>query len=101
MPALALPAWTEALRRASSPEDETIFGSMMAAAPDDPAFRAELLAMAQGRPALLLVWFQAAPAAEGLAHLTEISAASGAWDARQRAAFQRHATEIGATLPVQ
>jgi tetratricopeptide (TPR) repeat protein len=98
-PALALPAWREALRRVSPPEDEAIFGAMMAAAPDDAAFRAELLAMAHDRPALQLEWFQAAPAAEGLAHFTEISAAGGAWDAGQRAAFQRHAIEIGA--PVQ
>ena len=72
---------------------------MFAAAPDDAAFRAGLVALARGRPALQLVWFQAAPPAEALAHVPEISAAAGAWDARQRAAFQRRAIEIGAATP--
>jgi tetratricopeptide (TPR) repeat protein len=101
IPGLALPAWREALRRVSPPEDEAIFGAMFAAAPDDAAFRAGLLALAHDRPALQLVWFQAAPPAEALAHIAEISAAATAWDARQRAAFQRRAVEIGASAPPQ
>ena len=96
-PALALPAWREALRRLSPPEDEAIFGAMFDAAPDDASFRAGLLALTRGRPALELAWFQSAPPAEARAHFAEIYAEAGAWDARQRAAFQRRALEIGAT----
>jgi len=99
-PALALPAWREALRRVSPPEDQAIFAAMVDAAPDDPAFRASLLELAHDRPALQLAWFQTAPPAEALAHLTEISAAAGAWDAKQRAAFQLRASELGVSSPL-
>jgi hypothetical protein len=99
-PKLALLAWSEALRRVSPPEDAVIFGAMFDAAPDDPGFRAGLLDLAEGRPALQLMWFLAAPAGEALARLPEISTAASAWDEKQRAAFQRRAVEIGGPVPL-
>lgn len=64
IPALALPAWEDALRRVGPPQDAEIFGAMLDASPNDPAFRAKLLALTAGRAALREQWMRFAPAAE-------------------------------------
>jgi O-antigen ligase len=94
-PMLALVAWHEALRRSRPPEDEGIYGVMLADAPDDVQFRARLLALAQGRLSLQLQWLQCVPLAEARTHLEEISAAVQRGTPAQRAAFQRRAEEVG------
>ncbi|MDR3406318.1 MAG: O-antigen ligase family protein [Chthoniobacter sp.] len=93
-PALALTAWREAVRR--SPDDESLYGGMLDAAPNNPEFRAQLLAIAQNHPALQLAWFRSAPPAEARAHLEMIAAAVRQGTPAQRAAFQQRAEEIGA-----
>jgi len=99
-PALALNAWHEAIRRVQSPEDEAVYGAILEAAPDNVAFREQLLGLAQGRPALQLQWFQFVPPDEARAHLGEISAAAAQGTPAQREAFQRRAKDIaGAPAP--
>jgi len=94
-PELALTVWREALRRVHSPEDEEIYGAMLAASPDNAGFRAQLLALAENRPALQLQWFQFVPPAEARAHLETITAAARQCSPAQREAFQRRASELG------
>jgi hypothetical protein len=93
-PGLALIAWREALHRAPPPGDGDLYGTMLGAAPNDPGFRARLLALAQDRPVLQLKWFQAAPPVEARAQLARLSAAAQHWPPEQRALFQRRAEEI-------
>ncbi|MEP6668106.1 MAG: O-antigen ligase family protein [Chthoniobacter sp.] len=93
-PALTLNAWRDAVRR--SPDDTSLYGAMLDAAPDAPAFRAQLLALAQDHPALQLQWFQCVPPAEARTHWPALDAAARQATPAQRAAFQHHAEEIGA-----
>jgi hypothetical protein len=94
-PALALNAWREALQRAQPPEDEGLYGAMLGAAPNDAQFREQLLLLAQRRPALQLVWFQAAPPVEAKAHSEIIIEAASHFSPEQRDAFERRVSEIG------
>jgi len=64
IPALAFPAWSDALRRVGPPEDEDYFGRMLHAGPNDPAFRARMLTLTEGRPNLREVWRKFVPAEE-------------------------------------
>jgi tetratricopeptide (TPR) repeat protein len=98
-PALALTVWREVLRRLSPPDDEPLYGAMLGAAPDNAAFRAELLAMAQDRPVLQLDWFEFAPPVEARSHLEMIADAVRQGTPAQRAAFQRRANEIAGAVP--
>ena len=93
-PALALPAWREAIRRVSPPEDAAIFRAILNSAPDDAAFRASLLALAAGRPALQLIWFEMAPPSEARARRAEILPEAELWAPELRAGFHRRAAEI-------
>jgi tetratricopeptide (TPR) repeat protein len=94
-PALALTVWREALRRINSPEDEALYGAMLAAAPDDVEFRNRLFALAQERPALQLQWFQFVSPTEAQTQFNTISAAADRLTPAQRATFQKRAAEIG------
>jgi tetratricopeptide (TPR) repeat protein len=96
-PGLAWNAWHEAIRRAKPPEDESAYNIMLDASPNNAAFRAQMLALAHGRPPLQVQWFQAAPPAEAREHLDEIAAAAAQCSPAQRAAFERKAAGIGAT----
>ena len=97
-PALALTAWREVVRR--SPEDVSLYGGMLDAAPDNAAFRAQLLAIAQGHPGLQLQWFQSAPPVEARAQWSALAAAVRSATPAQRTAFQHRAEEIGAVPPL-
>jgi tetratricopeptide (TPR) repeat protein len=92
-PPLALAAWREAMRRTRSAEDQEIYGIMLSAAPD-AAFREQLLALAEGRPPLMLQWFRVVPPAEARIHLEAIGVAASQCSPAQRAAFERRAQEI-------
>jgi O-antigen ligase len=94
-PALALTVWREALRRVDSPEDEALYGAMLAAAPDDVEFRTGLFALAQERPSLQLQWFQFVSPTEARTQFDAISAVADRFTSTQRAAFQKRAAEIG------
>lgn len=100
-PALTLSVWRDAIRRFPSYGDETIYGAMLSAAPDNAEFRAQLLAMVHDYPALRLQWFRCAPAPEARERWKMISADVDRLTPVQRAALQKHAEEIGAgtTLP--
>lgn len=64
VPALALPAWQDALRRVGPPQDVEIFRAMLQAAPDDPNFRAQLRELVINRPELRQQWNASVPPAE-------------------------------------
>jgi O-antigen ligase len=63
-PVLALPAWEDALRRVPPQESVQLFTGMLAAAPNNPAFRARLLTLTEGRPELRRLWLEKAPPEE-------------------------------------
>jgi O-antigen ligase len=95
-PALALNAWREAIRRAQPPEDEMLYSAMLDAAPkNDAGFCEQMLLLAEGRPALQLVWFQAAPPTEAKAHSETIAAVASQFSPAQREAFERRVSEVG------
>lgn len=96
-PMLALNVWRLALRRLHSPDDEELYEAMLGAAPDDANFRTELFALAQGRPALQVKWFQTAPPAEARSEWKTISGSIDRLTPAQRATFQKRAAEIGAS----
>ena len=93
-PALAINAWREAIRRAPSPDDQELYGVIMAEAPDNPEFRERLLSLAEERPPLQLEWFECVPPAEARTHLETIAAAAAKCSPAQRAAFEHRAREI-------
>jgi hypothetical protein len=94
-PMLALTVWREALRRAHSPEDEEIYGAMLADAPDNEAFRAQLFALASDRPVLQLQWFRFVPPPEARSQFKAITASAEHLTPAQRATFQKRAEELG------
>jgi O-antigen ligase len=96
-PSLALAVWSEALRRVHSPEDEPLYGAMLSDAPDNPDFRARLLALAQNRPVLQLQWFAFVPPAEARLHVEEMAEAAKQVSPAQRDAFRRRWHEIDGT----
>lgn len=96
-PLLALTVWGEALRRLPSPEDEALYGAMLGDAPDDAEFRAALLNLAHGRPALRLQWFLFVPPAEARPLFDTFAEEAGHYTPAQRSAFERRAGEIGAS----
>ena len=98
-PELAFAAWEEALRRSTGPEAAGVFGQMLIAAPDDAAFRARLLGLADGRAALQMDWFLGVPAAEAKSHLAEITEIAARCDEGRRKAFARRAAELGPSAP--
>jgi O-antigen ligase len=98
-PRLALQAWAEALRRLGPPEDEEIFGLMMAEAPDDRAFRSELFAMVKDRPPLLVDWFVVAPDDEAASRRVEVGVAAAHVDAKHQAAFLRRQKALAEEKP--
>jgi tetratricopeptide (TPR) repeat protein len=93
-PELALAAWQEVLRRAIAPDDAGVFSSMLGSAPDDAAFRARLLEIADGRDALRIDWFLRVPAAEAKPHIAEFAPLAARSDPRRRAAFAQRAAEL-------
>ncbi len=93
-PALALQAWREALRRLRPPHDEPVFAQMFQLAPDSAEFRAGLLELAAGRPALQVTWFRLAPAGEAMAHREEIGKAAELCDKKHREEFGRRVAEL-------
>jgi tetratricopeptide (TPR) repeat protein len=93
-PELALVAWQEALRRSSEPEVVEIFALMCSFAPDNAAFRARLLDIAEGHDALKIDWFLNAPAEEVTPHVAEFAPLAERSDPHRRAAFARRAAEI-------
>jgi len=93
-PQLALQAWEEALRRAKGPDAAGIFAQMRSAAPDDPAFRAGLLAIAEGGDALKIDWFLSVPGEEAKPHIAEIAPLAERSDPGRRAAFARRVAEL-------
>jgi O-antigen ligase len=94
-PMLALTLWREALRRAHPPDEEELYGAMLADAPDNEAFRAQLFTLVSDRPALQLQWFRFAPPSEARAQFEVISASAGHLTPAQRTAFHKRAEEIG------
>jgi O-antigen ligase/tetratricopeptide (TPR) repeat protein len=61
-PMFALPAWQDALQRASPTTAPNLYARMLAMAPADPRFRARLRAMSDGRLPLQLIYLRhAAP----------------------------------------
>ena len=93
-PELALAAWGEALHRASGPDATGIFSMMLGMAPDDVAFRARLLDIADGHDALKIDWFLHVPADEAKPHLSEFAPLAARTDPYRRAAFIRRAAEL-------
>ncbi len=94
-PELAFIAWAEALRRSTGPEAPGVFGQMRMAVPDDAAFRARLLGLAEGRATLQMDWFLGVPAAEAKPHLAEIAEIAARCDEGRRKAFARRSAELG------
>jgi hypothetical protein len=99
IPALALQAWQEALNRVASPEVGEVFGTILDSGPNDAGFRARVLDIVRGRPALELSWLRSAPPAEAKAHLAELSGDAETWGAERRAEFQRLAEQSIANEP--
>ena len=93
-PELAFVAWEEALRRTTGPEASGVFGQMRIAVPDDPAYRARLLRVVDGRPALQMDWFFWVPAEEAKAHLAAFAEIAELCDEGCRKAFARRAAEL-------
>ena len=93
-PELALAAWREALRRVASREDGGIFSTMLGTAPDDAAFRARLLEIADDRDALKIDWFLRVPAEEARPHLAEFAPLAARGDPHRRAEFAKRAAEL-------
>jgi tetratricopeptide (TPR) repeat protein len=93
-PQLALAAWEEALHRTTGPDAAAVYAQMRSTAPDDPAFRAGLLAIAEGSDALKIDWFLSVPAEEAKAHIAEIAPLAEQSDPGRRAGFARRAAEL-------
>jgi tetratricopeptide (TPR) repeat protein len=95
-PKLALEAWREALRRLKAPEDESLFSAILAAAPNTPAFRAQLLDLVRDRPNLVWQWFRLVPEDEATARIEEIAPVIQRLPAEQQQAFakRREALEV-------
>ncbi len=66
-PALALPVWEEALRRAEPAAAPQLYAAMLSLAPADVRFRKTLRAMSDGRPALQVVYLTGAAPDEAAA----------------------------------
>ncbi len=94
-PRLALIAWQEALRRCDDSDAPGIFSQMRSAAPNDTAFRARLLEIADGRASLQMDWFLDLPPDEAKPRLAEFALIAAQCDERRRAAFSRRAAEFG------
>ena len=99
VPRLTAPAWSEALRRVRSPEDQETFRAMQNAAASDPALRAALLEIAHDRPALQILWFTGAPAVEAAPHAALLRRLIEQADPVQAAALHSKLTEIEALPP--
>ena len=67
---------------------------MLGARPDDAAFRARLLELAEGRPMLQVDWFLRVPAAEAKAHIAELAPFAEKCDEKRRSAFEQRAKEL-------
>jgi tetratricopeptide (TPR) repeat protein len=93
-PELALTAWSEALKRADDSAVAGHFSTMLGAGPDDAAFRARLLDLAEGRPMLQIDWFLGVPAAEAKAHIEELAPVAAKCDEKRRTAFEHRAAEL-------
>lgn len=100
-PGLALAAWADAIQRTPPPADAGLFSKMFNMAPNDAAFRAGLLEIAEGRDALQIDWFLRAPDAEAKEHIAELEPAAARCDPGRRAAFEKRAAEIRAAPPRQ
>jgi hypothetical protein len=93
-PELALAAWSDALERADDAAAVGHFSTMLGAGPDDAAFRARLLELAEGRPVLQVEWFLRVPAAEAKAHIAELAPFAAKCDGKRQSAFERRAKEL-------
>jgi hypothetical protein len=93
-PELALVAWSEVLERADGSAVAGHFSTMLAARPDDAAFRARLLEMAEGRPMLQIDWFLRVPAAVAKAHVAALAPVAAKCDEKRRSAFEHRAAEL-------
>ena len=98
-PELAFVAWEEALRRTNAADASGVFGQMRIATPNDPAFRARLLRVVDGRPALQMDWFFAVPAEEAKPHLAAFAEIAELCDEGTRKAFVRRAAELVPPAP--
>lgn len=95
-PELAFAAWAEALRRPKGQEAAMVFARMRIEAPDDPAIRARLLELVDGRAPLQMDWFLWAPVAEAKPHLAAFAEIAQLCDKDRRKVFARRAAELEA-----
>jgi tetratricopeptide (TPR) repeat protein len=93
-PELALAAWGEALERADGLSVAGHYSAMLGSRPDDAAFRARLLELAEGRPMLQIDWFLRAPAAEAKARIDDLAPIAAKCDEKRQSAFERRAREL-------
>lgn len=93
-PALALAAWKEALHRADETEVRDRYAQIRRLAPDDAAFRAQLLELADGLPPLQMDWFLNAPEKEARAQIEALRPAAFQCEDRLRQAFERRAAHL-------
>ena len=93
-PELAFIAWKDALRRCTDAEAVDIFALMGRLSPDDPASRARLLTLVEGREALEIDWFLSVPPGEAKPYVTEFAALAARCDERRREKFARRAAEL-------
>lgn len=73
-----------------------VFARMRIEAPDDPAIRARLLELVDGRAPLQMDWFLWAPVAEAKPHLAAFAEIAQLCDKDRRKVFARRAAELEA-----
>ncbi len=93
-PELAFTAWQDALARCKDSDAAETFARISRMIPDDPAYRARLLALVEGRDALQIDWFINAPREEALPYLERFKPLAERCDERRRSAFDRRASEL-------
>jgi len=99
VPQLALPAWSEALRRTAPPADREIFSAMLNAAPATPAFQAALIEITNDRPALQIQWLMGTSAAEAAPHVALLRRLIEQAKPAQADALRARLSEIEALAP--
>ena len=93
-PELTFVAWKEALRRTRDQGAADVFAQMGRMIPDEPAFRARLLELAEGSDALQIDWFLTVPDEEAKPHIAEFAPLAARSDERRRSAFARRAAAL-------